>query len=362
MENYLFQMEPSFSEADAEAVADCVRSTWVIEADRTATFEKRIADYVGATYATAVPSCTVALALSLMALGIEPGDEVIVPDLTFVATANAVNLAGGVPVLADIHPNTLGLDVGAVASAITTRTRAIVPVWFNGRSPHMEDLTILAKKHGLSIVEDAACALGSRWQKKHSGTFGDLGCFSFNTTKIITTSTGGVIVTNDSHLYEQVKRLKNHGRFDRRDFHPSIGFNFLFSDLLAALGLSQMDTLQVRVEHRRTLYHWYRDRLEGVAGIDFLPLDAESCLWYVDIFVSDASNLQAFLQTRQIQSRLFFPPIHTQPAYRTGGEFRNAVAVSPRGLWLPSASYISEEDVDRVCRAILEWANSRVVL
>lgn len=347
--NYLYQMEPAFDQDDVREVADCVRSTWVTEAHHTAAFEQAVANYVGARYAVAVPSCTVALALSLMALGIGPGDQVIVPDLTFVATANAVNLAGAAPVLADICPDTQGLDPVALKHVITPRTRAVIPVWFNGRNPGITAITETARANGLAIVEDAACALGSRWAGQHAGTFGDLGCFSFNTTKIITTGTGGMVVTHDPALYERVERLKNHGRLDRHDYHPMIGFNFGFTDVLAALGLAQMRKLSGRVAWRQEVFRLYRRKLGDVPGVDFPPTDDEECLWYADVYVDAPSGLQVFLEERRIQTRTYFPPLHTQPCYQVTGNFENAKAISARGLWLPSSPYLPEQEIDRVC-------------
>jgi perosamine synthetase len=347
MTNYVYQMEPAFDENDIYQVSECVRSTWVVEAHRTAAFEEAVAAYVGARYAVAVPSCTVALALSLMALGVGPGDQVVVPNLTFIATANAVDLAGATPVLTDIRLDTLGLDPEAFERAITPQTRAVVPVWFNGRDPGIADIVQVARVHGVDVVEDAAGALGSRRGGQHAGTFGALGCFSFNTTKIITTGTGGMIVTNDSTLHERVQRLKNHGRLDRRDYHPVVGFNFGFCDLLAALGLAQMEKLPARVAHKRALYGWYHERLSDVPGLDLLPLSDGDCPWYPDVFVDDPPALKAFLESRGIQTRLYYPPLHTQPCYRTSGDFKD---ISCRGLWLPAPPYLTEADVDRICQ------------
>ncbi|MCI0398275.1 MAG: DegT/DnrJ/EryC1/StrS family aminotransferase [Chloroflexi bacterium] len=359
MSTYLYQMEPAFDDDDVEEVAECVRSSWVIEAQRTAAFEQAVAEYVGAACAVAVPSCTIALAASLMALGIGPGDEVIVPDLTFVATANAVSLVGAKPVLVDIDPQTLGLDPIALEQSLTRRTRVVMPVWFNGRAPDMAAIMALARAHGLAVVEDAACALGSRCCGQHAGTFGDLGCFSFNTTKIITTGTGGMVVTDDPELRERVERLKNHGRLDRQDYHPVIGYNFHFSDLLAALGLAQMRKLPARVVWKRELYSWYARRLEAVPGVTMLPLPEGACPWYPDVFVDEPAGLRAWLEERGIQTRLYFPPVHTQPCYQAEGDFADTAAVSRRGIWLPAAAYLTQADVVRVCQAIIEWQEQR---
>ena len=352
MSEYIYQMKPDFEEDDVQAVADCVRSTWLLEGPRTEAFERALAEYVGVLYATAVPSCTVALAVSLMALGIGPGDEVIVPDLTFVGTANAVSLAGATPVLADVQSGTIGLDPDALESAITQRTRAIMPVWFNGREPGMEMILSVAQAHGLAIVEDAACALGSRTNGKHAGTFGNMGCFSFNTTKIITTGTGGLIVTDDPELHERVKRLKNHGRLDRRDCHPLIGFNFGFSDLLAALGLAQMRKLPVRVAWKQRICGLYCALLADVPGIEQLPQSADAVLWYPDIFLTNPTHLKAFLEGRGIQTRLYFPPVHSQPCYQTTGAFGHAETISARGIWLPIAFSLADSDVEHICHTV----------
>ena len=362
MANYLYQMEPAFDEDDVREVAECVRSTWVTEAKRTAAFEQAVADYVGARYAVAVPSCTVALALSLMALGIGPGDEVIVPDLTFAATANAVNLAGAIPVLADVCLDTQGLDPAALERAITPQTSAVIPVWFNGRDPGIEAIVATAHANGLAVVEDAACALGSRRHGQHAGTFGDTGCFSFNTTKIITTGTGGMIVTDDPTVHERVERLKNHGRLDRRDYHPVIGFNFGFTDLLAALGLAQMRKLPERVTWKRKMVRLYREKLVNVPGVNFPLTSDEHCLWYADVYVDNPSGLKVFLEERGIQTRSYFPPLHTQPCYQAKGNFDNATAISAQGLWLPSSSYLTEREIDRICGEIKAYFSSSVSL
>jgi perosamine synthetase len=293
--------------------------------------------------------------MSLMALNIGPGDEVIVPDLTFVATANAVSWVGATPVLADIDRETLGLDPAALEQAITPQTQAVIPVWFNGRAPNLTAIEAIVRDHGLAMVEDAACALGSRYQGRHAGTFGHTGCISFNTTKIITTGTGGIVLTDDHLIYEKIERLKNHGRLDRQDYHPIIGFNFGFSDLLAALGLAQMHKLPGRVSWKRELFDWYYERLANVPGIDLLPLENGTSLWYPDIFVTNSLALKEFLESRGLQTRLYFPPVHTQPCYQTTGDFTVAESVSQRGIWLPTAPYLTEAQVEQVCQAILEW-------
>lgn len=357
-DKFLYQMEPVFDQDETVAVADCIRSGWVTEAELTVKFERSVADFVGAKYAVAVPSCTVALTLSLMALGIGRGDEVLVPDLTFVATANAVSLTGATPIFVDISAETLGLNPRLIPLAITAKTKAILPVWFNGYDPNIHDIMSIANEYGLAVVEDAACALGSRSQQQHAGTFGNLGCFSFNSTKIITTGTGGMIVTDDDVLFEQVKRLKNHGRLDRRDYHPLIGYNFYYSDLLAALGVAQMRKLPARVAWKNQLCHWYCDRLEQLDNIQTRRPSAETCAWYPDLFVENRASLKEYLASKNIQTRLYYPPIHTQPSYRCEQTFACATQIASQGVWLPSAAYVDEKTVERVCAEIRRWSLS----
>lgn len=351
----LYQMEPVFDEAEVTAVADCIRSSWVIEAQRTTQFEQKIADFVGTTYAVCVPSCTTAMALCLMALGIGPGDEVLVPALTFVATANAVSLAGATPVILDIRADSHGLDYTLIRPAITPRTKAIMPVWMNGHDPHMRQICQVADEFGLPVIEDAACALGSRSGGQHAGTFGLAGCISLNTTKIITTGTGGVIVTDDANFFDAVKRLKNHGRRDRQDFHPVVGYNFGFSDLLAALGLAQMDKLPGRVTWKQQLCQQYNTHLAQIDGLTLHPPQPGICPWYPDIFIDNRDALKAHLATHNIQTRAYYPPINTQPSYHDGRPTPIATAIAQRGLWLPSAAYVDSATVDRVCETITRW-------
>ncbi len=354
-DSYIYQMEPVFDLSEERAVADCIRSGWVTEAKLTAEFEREMAAFVGAEYAIAVPSCTVAMALSLMALGVGADDEVIVPSLTFVATANAVSLAGATPIFVDIDPVTHGIAPDKMREAISKKTKAILPVWLNGHDPDIRRIVAVADEYGLPVVEDAACALGSRPLGKHAGTFGRLGCFSFNTTKIITTGTGGMIVTDNPDLFEKVKRLKNHGRTDRRDFHPMIGFNFYFTDLLAALGLAQMKKLPARVQWKQQLCNWYFEQLCDLDGIVVRKPAEGICPWYPEIFVEARQALKNFLATRNIQTRTYYPPINTQPSYLTEQHFEHAAHVGATGLWLPSAAYVDEKMVDRICGEIKRY-------
>jgi len=347
------QFEPWFGEEEKEEVAKAIDSTWVTEAGRTRELEKIFAEFVGAKYASATNSGSMALAVALMAVGVTYGDEVIVPDLTFVATANAARLLGAKPVLVDIKPEDLTIDPERVEENITDKTKAIVPVHSNGRPADMESIKEIAEDHGLFVVEDCAQALSSRLHGQCLGTFGNIGCFSLTTTKIITTGQGGMVVTNDPKLSEKVRRLKDHGRLDKSDHHPGFGFNFKFTDLQAALGLAQWRKLDYRIGRIKQIYSIYRDSLSPVEEIAFLKMDlTDTTPWYVDIHLDKQLELKSYLEKRNIETRPLYLPLHMQPCYKVQGDFRNAEYASTRGLFLPSSTFLADEDIARICSEI----------
>jgi perosamine synthetase len=351
------QMEPWIDEKEEQAVLRVLKSGWITEADETKKFEQQIADFVGSKYCSVVSNGTVSLFIALKALGIRVKDEVIVPDMTMVASINAIVMAGATPVVVDIEKKTLCLDLSEVERKITSKTKAIMPVAFNGRSPDMEKLLKIAKKNKLFIVEDAAQALGSYYKGKHLGTFGEIGSFSFSTPKIITTGQGGALVTNDKFLYEKIIRLKDFGRINRNSQeHDEIGLNFKFSDILAAVGVVQMEKLPWRIKRKRAIYSLYVKELGGVKQVNFIPTDlSQTTPWFIDIFVLDQLKLKHFLKENNVGTREFYPAIHTTKPYNKIGKFPNSFWVSQQGLWLPSSSFLSDEDVKYVCARIKEY-------
>lgn len=350
----IHQWEPAFGHEEEEAVASAVASGWVTEHRLTREFEARFAAYVGSRFCQATNNGTVAIALALMSLEIGPGDEVLVPDLTFVATANAVKLAGATPVLVDIRRDNNGIDPDAAAQAITPRTAALLPVHFNGRSADMVALRALAKRKSLAVVEDAAQALGSRLDGRHLGTSGEVGCFSFATTKLITTAQGGMLVSDREDLYLKIVRLKDQGRLERSwNYHPALGFNFKFTDLQAALGLAQMDRLEERLAHKRRMYGRYRERLQHVPGLTMGNFgDTGEVPWFIDVYCDHRDELAASLREAGIETREFYRPLHREESCRCSGEFPIADDVSARGLWLPSSPGLTNAQIDDVCDAI----------
>jgi perosamine synthetase len=353
---------PETGREEREMVLRVLESNYLNDGDVTSEFERRMAARLGSAHAIAVTSGTTAIFLSLAALGVGHGDEVVVPDVTFIATANAVTLAGATPVFVDVDPATLGMTAGAFARAITPRTRAVVPVHVSGRAAAIEPILAIADARGVAVVEDAAEALGSRRQGRCLGTFGRAGCFSFSPNKTITTGQGGLIVTADAALAVRLRELKDQGRPVRgtggNDIHASIGFNFKLTNLQAAVGLAQLARLDGRIDRLVAIYREYRRGLSGIDQVTLLPFDVdrgESPQW-VDALVEDRDDLVAHLNRFDIDCRPFWFPIHTQQPYRLAdADFPNAVRASARALWLPSTPSLPDDDVRTVCRRIREF-------
>lgn len=358
------QMEPWFDEAEANAVAEYMRSGgWVMEFKKTEEFERLLAEYTGARYCVMTTNGTISLTLAMLVLGFKPGDEVLVPNFTMIASPNSAKLVGIKPVLIDIEPSTLCMDLHAAERAITPRTRALMYVAFNGRSGDMTRVQEFCHSHNLFLIEDAAQALGSFYNSKHLGTFGEIGSFSFSVPKIITTGQGGALVTDDETLAKKLRQLKDFGRSrGGTDIHNEWGWNFKFTDIQAVIGIEQMKKLPRRVERKRAIYRKYAQGLGGMGGVEIVPTNLENTApWFIDIFVDDPDALMAYLKERGIGSRRVYLAIHMQkiyaPEYRSA-PFPVSERAAARGLWLPSSGQLSDGDIDRVVNAIKEYYNA----
>jgi perosamine synthetase len=338
-----------------------LRSGYPNDGDVTDAFGARVADVCGVEHGIAVSSGTAAIACALAACGIGSGDEVLVPDLTFVATANAVRSTGATPVLVDISPESFGMDVDAASSAIGTRTKAIVPVHVNGRGGAIVELVALARRHGLSVIEDAAEALGSCREGRPLGSFGDAACFSFAASKIITTGQGGAVVTNSADIARRVREMKDQGRAERgtgggADEHPVFGLNFKLTNVQAAIGIAQLEKLPARLDHLRELRVWYAAELAGLApSVALPPVDEEGgeALAWIDALADDRDGLVASLEAADIDPRPFWRPVHALGAYTAdASRFPNSTWVAEHGLWLPSALSLTREHVAKVGESI----------
>jgi perosamine synthetase len=360
---------PEFGSEEKALVAEVIDSGFLNDGEVTTRFEEQVAKLLGCKHAVATTSGTAAIFLALASAGVKAGDEVLVPDVTFIATANAVSLTGAKPVLVDVDPRTLNLDPTAAERAITPRTKAVLPVHVSGRAADLEAIFEMAKRHDLLVIEDAAEAFFSRHRGKFLGTFGSAGCFSLSPNKTITTGQGGLIATDDDQLHARIRELKDQGRPVRGtggdDIHSSVGYNFKFTNLQAAIGIAQLMDLPRRANRMRKIHEGYRDALRGVAGISVIPFHIEEgeLPQWTDVLVDQRSELYHHLVSRGIQGRRFWHPLHTQAPYRMPCErFPNSSKQIPHAMWLPSAFTLSDEDVAVVCAEIRSFVSIRAGL
>lgn len=354
------QMEPWFDEKEAKAIYDYVKSGgWLTEFKKTEELEKMLSRFTGTKFAIMTNNGTISLTLAMIALGLVAGDEILVPDLTMISSPNSAHMVGIKPVLVDIEASTLCIDLKDAEKKISKKTKALMYVAFNGRSANMKKVAAFCKKHRLFLLEDSAQGLGSYWNRKHLGTFGEIGSFSFSVPKVITTGQGGALITNSKLLYNRLKKLKDFGR-DKGgiDFHPHMGWNFKFTDLQAVIGIEQMKKLSTRLEKKRQIYKWYLDGLKDIKDIEFVETNLKNTSpWFIDIFVSKPNGLAVHLAKRGIGTRRIYPAIHTQKIWKEAFK-RNKFPVTSnyadRGLWLPSSAKLTRREVNYVIQSIRE--------
>jgi len=358
--------QPVVGMSEYQLIKDVLDSNYLNEGSVTDKFEHELAKKLEVKHAIAVTSGTAALYLSLYALDIGAGDEVIVPDLTFIATANAVTMSGAKPVLVDIDPKTLNMDPDAFRRAISPKTKAVIPVHVSGRAANIQAIVEIASQHGITVVEDAAEAFMSRHNGKCLGTFGLFGCFSFSANKTITTGQGGLIVTNDDKMHTRLRQLKDQGRATRGtggdDLHPVIGFNFKLTNLQAAVGLGQLEMLEQRLQHQQHIYSTYKTMLAQVEQVTVLNFDIQSgeVPQWVDVLVEERDQLDAKLNENNIHCRRFWHPLHRQKSYlRPDQDFPHSSNLSAKALWLPSAFSLSDDDIKRVSTEIKTFVTNR---
>ena len=355
------QFEPWLDEKETTAISDYMKSGgWLTEFKKTEEFENLIADFTGAKHCIAVNNGTISLTLAALAAGIQAGDEVIIPNYTMIATPNSVKLFGAVPVFVDVEEETLCLDIELVEKAITPKTKAIMFVNANGRYPKagIDAFQKLCDTHNLILMEHSAQALGSYYPDgKHMGTMGAVGSFSFSAPKVISTGQGGALITNDDEIAHNIKRLKDFGRSGGgNDIHDMIGYNFKFTDIQAVIGVEQMKKLKWRVERKKEILQRYKDNLKDVRQIQFFEQDLEGTTpWFIDVIAEDRDGLMTFLKENNIGSRVMYPPINKQIAYNIDGEHPVSNKVGEKGLWLPSASQLTNEQIDFVCKCTIDY-------
>jgi perosamine synthetase len=342
---------------------DCMKSGWVSSLGTFIdTFELEFAKFCGTKYAVSTSNGTVALHLALVALGIGPGDEVIIPDLTFVATANAVLYTGAKVVIADIDPISLCISASDVRKKITSNTKCIIPVHLYGHPADMVELLKITKEYNISLIEDAAEAHGAKISNKRVGGYSDMACFSFYGNKIITTGEGGMITTNNQQLYNKLRFLRDHAMSkEKRYWHDEVGFNYRITNMQAALGCSQLLKIDNIINRKREIFYQYYNNLKNLDGMYMQPEinGYTSVYWLVNIILTDENYIQnrdviqEKLKNFGIDSRMFFYPLSSFSYIKY--DYKNTPIsneISRRGMSLPSYPNISNEEIDFVCNTI----------
>jgi len=347
-------------------VMDCLESTWISSSGRyVEQFEAGFADFCRAKHAISCCNGTAALHLALMALGVGLGDEVIVPTLTFVATANAVTYCGARPVFVDSEPETWNIDPALIEAKITPRTKGIIVVHLYGHPADLDSILSIARRHGLFVVEDAAEAHGAEYKGRRVGAIGDIAAFSFYGNKIITTGEGGMVVTNDDRLANRIRQLKGQGMDpNRRYWFPMVGYNYRMTNVAAAIGVAQLEKIEWHLRQRLEVAKWYREQLAGIHGVGYQCEKewARHVYWMVSIVLDDdvsssRDEVMAHLQECGVESRPVFYPMHTLPPYQRSSQkddFPVAERIAQRGINLPTWAGLSKKDVQFVCQSLLE--------
>lgn len=355
--------KPDLTGREAEYVLDAIQRQGNISSfgeylDR---FERLGAEYCCRKYALCTSNGTTALHLALMALGVGPGDEVIVPTFTFIATASTVVHCGATPIFVDANADDWNLDIEALDAVRTSRTKAVISADLYGVPCNKSRLSAWCKLHSIALVEDAAEAFGASWDEKPVGGFGDVSCFSFYGNKIITTGEGGMCLTDNQELYERMRVLKNHGMRAAGVYeHDVVGYNYRLTNIQAAIGCAQLERVDSLLKKRDMIRQWYHDRLCAIPGITLpkLCLEQSPVFWMMAILLDRISSarVKQILLDHDIETRPFFAPLHRQKAFSSFPQKIQAFPVAEdlfrRGIILPSSSLLTRAEVDFVCDAL----------
>lgn len=363
MKPRILYTKPSITEREVAYAADAAANGW---GDRCyeyiGKFEELFKAHLGVEYAIATSSCTGALHMGLAALGVGPGDEVILADTNWIASAAPITYLGAKPVFVDILPDTWCIDPALAEAAITPRTKAIIAVHLYGNLCDMDALLDIGQRHGIPIVEDAAEAIGSIWHGRRAGSMGAFGSFSFHGTKTVTTGEGGMFVTNDPDLYEKVLTLSNHGRSrsQTRQFWPdTVGFKYKMSNVQAAIGCAQMERIEELIQRKREIFHYYQEHLGSVPGIAMNPEPpgTQNGYWMPTLVFAvetgiTREKLQQVFKAENVDARVFFWPLSSIPPFSSPVTTTRSRDIPGRAINLPSYHEINSEDVVRVVNVI----------
>lgn len=366
---FLPQIQPWIDRAELRELKRVVESTFVSENLVTEEFESETRKLTGSKHAIAMCNGTMALFACLKAMKVGPGDEVIVPNITFVATSNAVIMTGATPVLCEITPDTFCLDVESAEKLISAKTKVIIPVHLYGQSADMDLIVDFAKKHQIEILEDAAQGVGVKFRGKHVGTYGRAGVLSYYANKTITCGEGGIVLTDDDEFAKECYRLKNHGRDKKGLFiHDYIGYNFSFTEMQAAVGVAQMKKLSKIIARKKAIHEMYSKELNVISELKPQYIDERTSpvFWFVSYTTKDVESLSNYLLKFGIQTRKFFYPLNLQPCYinsslvkNIDGNFNISEKVYNEGISLPSSYTMTENEQKFVIRKIKEFYENR---
>ena len=348
----LLQSQPNFGMEEANACFEYMKDgvNFVTEFKQTTALESMIAQYTGAKYVCMTTSGNMAIILALLACGVGPGDEVIVPNYTMIATINSVKFVGATPVIIDVDSETLTIDLNGIKGAYTENTRAVLHVSLNNRHANIEAIAAYCKSKGIVCIEDAAQSLGCTVNGKHFGRFGTIGCFSLSTPKIISTGQGGFCITDDDELARKLSMIKNFGRKSGGiDVFETFGLNAKFTDIQAVIGIEQMKKLPERVIRMRAIFDRYYSHLQPYMK----PVPFPTWIpWFVDSFVPNRDECMKFLAKHNIQTRATYPEINRTPMYQDTVVHRVSEAVSANGLFLPSHTLLQDSEIDHICKLL----------
>lgn len=354
--------QPMLNGNERKYVLDCLDTNWISSVGKYITaFEESFADFCGVKHAIATNNGTTALHLALVALDLRPGDEVIIPTVTYIATANAVRYCGATPILVDVEPATMNIDPADIERKITRNTKGIIPVHLYGHPAEMETINAIARKHKLWVVEDAAEAHGAEVGGRKVGSMSNCATFSFFGNKIVTTGEGGMITTNDSELAQKLRLFRGQGMdLNRRYWFPVVGYNYRMTNIQAAIGLAQMETIQKSLTDRATLAVLYANALAGLEDQIVLPKEVKSVkqvYWMYNVFLrtGDATRRDAVMRSLAedgIETRPVFYPMHVLPPYKEDTVYPVADLWAQRGINLPTHQALTQADVQRVADSL----------
>ncbi|MCE1198087.1 MAG: DegT/DnrJ/EryC1/StrS aminotransferase family protein [Marinilabiliales bacterium] len=354
--------QPSLRGNELKYVNDCLTSGWISSKGKyNSAFEEAFAAYLGVAHATTVCNGTVALHLALLALGIGPGDQVIVPTFTYIASVNAIQYTGATPVFVDSLADTWQMDPQDVQNKCSKATKAILVPHIYGHPCDMKSLQQICRERKLFLIEDCAEAIGSRYEGSLMGTFGDISAFSFFGNKTITTGEGGMVTCHDPQLIEKVKKLKNQGLSDKEYWHDTVGYNYRMTNICAAIGLAQLENIDRFIADKRFVAETYQSAFAGSPLV--IHPESPNCFhsyWLVSLLLPQKDlrgDLRKFLKAEGIETRPLFYPVHTMPIYDhlTTESFPVATDIAGRGINLPSYPDLSREDILHIAKLTLQF-------